>query len=177
GPIGLGSVPATDPAKAAAGEVTGRLALDAIARDARPSTLVTRAALENAVAGVAGTGGSTNGILHLLAIAHEAGVELGLDDVDRIAARTPVVISLVPGGRFAAGDAHRAGGTAAVMRQLLPWLDGDAATVDGRTIAEHAAAAPDADGEVVAPGDRPFKPGGAQRVLRGNLAPEGAVVK
>jgi dihydroxy-acid dehydratase len=177
GPIGLGSVPATDPAKAAAGETAGRLALDVIERDVRPSALVTTAALRNAVTGVAGTGGSTNGVLHLLAIASEAGLELTLDDFDRIAARTPVVTSLTPGGRFVATDLHRVGGTAAVMKQLLPWLDADAATVDSRTIGEHAAAAPDPDGEVIAPGDRPFKPGGALRVLRGNVAPEGAVVK
>ena len=177
GPIGLGSVPAADPAKPGAGEAAGRLALDVIERDVRPSALVTAAALRNAVTGVAGTGGSTNGVLHLLAIASEAGVELTLEDFDRIAAGTPVVTSLTPGGRFVATDLHRVGGTAAVMKQLLPWLDADAPTVDGRTIGEHAAAAPDPDGEVIAPGDRPFKPGGALRVLRGNVAPEGAVVK
>jgi dihydroxy-acid dehydratase len=177
GPIGLGGVPATDPAKASAGEAAGRLALDVIERDVRPSALVTRAALENAVVGIAGTGGSTNGVLHLLAFAEEAGVELTLDDFDRLAASTPVVASLTPGGRFVAGDLHRAGGTAAVMKQLLDHLHADAPTVDGRTLAEHAAAAPDPDGEVVAPAERPFKPGGALRVLRGNLAPDGAVVK
>ncbi len=177
GPIGLGSVPATDPAKPAAAEAAGRLAVDVVARDLRPSALVTEAALANAVTGVAGTGGSTNGVLHLLAIAQEAGVELTLDAIDAVAARTPVVASLTPGGRFVAGDLHRVGGSAAVMKQLLPWLDGAALTVDGRTLAEHAAAAPDADGEVLAPHDAPFKPGGALRVLRGNLAPEGAVVK
>ncbi|MBV8561824.1 MAG: dihydroxy-acid dehydratase [Actinobacteria bacterium] len=177
GPIGLGSVTATDPEKPAAAEAAGRLAVDVVARDLRPSALVTEAALANAVTGVAGTGGSTNGVLHLLAIAEEAGVPLTLDTIDAIARRTPVVASLTPGGKYVAGDLHRAGGTAAVMKQLLPWLDGDALTVDGRTLAEHAAAAPDPDGEVLAPHDAPFKPGGALRVLRGNLAPEGAVVK
>jgi dihydroxy-acid dehydratase len=177
GPIGLGSVPAADAHKPEAAEATGRLALDVVARDVRPSSLVTERSLANAVAGVAGSGGSTNGVLHLLAIAQEAGVDLTLETIDAIAARTPVVASLTPGGRYVAADLHRAGGSAALMRQLLPWLDGDASTVDGRTIAEHAAAAPDADGEVLAPHDRPFKPGGALRVLRGNLAPEGAVVK
>ena len=177
GPIGLGSVTATDPAKGEAGEAAGRLALDVIERDLRPSALVTREALENAIVGVAGTGGSTNAVLHLLAIASEAGVELTLDDFDRLSASTPVVASLTPGGRFVAGDLHRVGGNAAVMKQLLGHLHGDAPTVDGRTIAEHAAAAPDPDGDVVAPAASPFKPGGALRVLRGNLAPEGAVVK
>ncbi len=177
GPIGLGSVPAADPGKAAAGETAGRLAVEAIERDVRPSALVTRAALTNAVTGIAGTGGSTNGVLHLLAIAAEAGVELTLEDFDELASRTPVVASLKPGGNYVATDLHGVGGTAAVMKQLLPLLDADAPTVDGRTIGEHAAAAPDADGEVVAPHDRPFKPGGALRILRGNLAPEGAVVK
>jgi dihydroxy-acid dehydratase len=177
GPIGLGGIPATDPAKAEAGEAAGRLALDVIERDVRPSALVTREALENAIVGVAGTGGSTNSVLHLLAIAGEAGVELALDDFDRLSASTPVVASLTPGGRFVAGDLHRVGGNAAVIKQLLGHLHADAATVDGRTLAEHAASSPDPDGEVIAPIATPFKPGGALRVLRGNLAPEGAVVK
>ena len=139
GPIGLGSVPAADPAKAEAGEAAGRLVLDVIERGVRPSSLVTRAGLENAIVGVTGTGGSTNAVLHLLAIANEAGVALELEDFDRLSASTPVVTSLTPGGRFVAGDLHRAGGTAAVIKQLLPHLHGDAPTVDGRTIAEHAA--------------------------------------
>jgi dihydroxy-acid dehydratase len=177
GPIGLGSVTATDPAKAEAGEAAGRLALDLVERDVRPRALVTREALENAIVGVAGTGGSTNGVLHLLAFAEEAGVPLGLHDFDRIARSTPVVASLTPGGKYVAGDLHRVGGSAAVIRQLLPHLHGEARTVDGRTLAEIGAAAPEPDGEVVAPHDAPFKPGGALRVLRGSLAPEGAVVK
>src|SRR5947209_419555 len=177
GPIGLGSVPATDAGKAAAGEAAGRLALDVVARDVRPRSLVTREALENAIVGVAGTGGSTNGVLHLLAFAEEAGVALTLDDFDRLSRSTPVVASLTPGGKYVAGDLHRVGGSAAVIKQLLPHLHADAPTVDGRTLAEIGAAAPDPDGEVVAPLDAPFKPGGALRILRGNLAPEGAVVK
>jgi len=177
GPIGLGSIPAMDPAKAEAGRAAGRLALDVLERGVLPSSIVTREALENAIVGVAGTGGSTNGVLHLLAIADEAGVELGLDDFDRLSAATPVVTSLSPGGRYVAGDLHRVGGSAAVMKQLLAHLHADAQTVDGRTLAEHAAGAADPDGDVIAPASRPFKQAGALRILRGNLAPDGAVVK
>jgi dihydroxy-acid dehydratase len=177
GPIGLGGIPAADPAKPDAAAAAGRLIMDAIARDTRPSMLVTRAGLENAIVGVTGTGGSTNAVLHLLAIADEAGVELALDDFDRLSSSTPVVASLTPGGSFVAGDLHRVGGTAAVMKQLLAHLHGEAPTVDGRTIAEHAAAAPEPDGDVVASAATPFKPGGALRVLRGNVAPDGSVVK
>jgi dihydroxy-acid dehydratase len=177
GPIGLGSITAADPAKAEAGRAAGRLVLDVIARDLRPSTIVTRDALENAIVGVAGTGGSTNSVLHLLAIAHEAGVELALEDFDRLSASTPVVTNLTPGGRYVAGDLHRVGGTGAVIKQLQGHLHLDAPTVDGSSLAEHAAAAADPDGEVLAPVERPFKPGGALRVLRGNLAPDGAVTK
>ena len=177
GPVGLGGITATDPAKPAAAEQAGRLVLDVIARGARPSEFVTAAGIRNAIVGVAGTGGSTNSVLHLLAIADEAGVPLELEDFDRLSASTPVVTSLTPGGRFVAGDLQRVGGTAAVMKQLQAHLDTGAPTVDGRTIGEHAASAADPDGEVIAPSATPFKPGGALRVLRGNLAPEGAVVK
>jgi dihydroxy-acid dehydratase len=177
GPIGLGGVPATDPAKGDAAEAAGRLVLDVIARGARPSSLVTRASLENAIVGVTGTGGSTNSVLHLLAIANEAGAELTVADFDRLSASTPVVTNLTPGGRYVAADLHRAGGTAAVVRQLLAHLHADAPTVDGRTLAEHAAGADDPDGEVIAAAGAPFKPGGALRVLRGSLAPDGAIVK
>jgi len=104
GPIGLGSVPATDPAKGDAAEAAGRLVLDVIARGVRPSALVTRASLENAIVGVTGTGGSTNGVLHLLAIAREAGAELTLADFDRLSATTPVVTNLTPGGRYVAAS-------------------------------------------------------------------------
>ena len=177
GPIGLGGITATDPAKPAAAEQAGRLVLDVIARGVRPSAIVTAAGIRNAIVGVSGTGGSTNSVLHLLAIADEAGVPLELEDFDRLSASTPVVTSLTPGGRFVAGDLQRVGGTAAVMKQLQEHLDTDAPTIDGRTIGEHAAAAADPDGEVIAPIAEPFKPGGALRILRGNLAPDGAVVK
>jgi dihydroxy-acid dehydratase len=177
GPIGLGGITATDSAKPAAAERAGRLVLDVIARGVRPSAIVTAAGIRNAIVGVSGTGGSTNSVLHLLAIADEAGVPLELEDFDRLSASTPVVTSLTPGGRFVAGDLQRVGGTAAVMKQLQEHLDTSAPTIDGQTIGEHAAAAADPDGEVIAPISQPFKPGGALRILRGNLAPDGAVVK
>jgi dihydroxy-acid dehydratase len=176
-PIGLGEIGAADPRKAEAARAAGRLAVDVVRRGVRPRSIVTRAALENAIVGVAGTGGSTNGVLHLLAIANEAGIELTLGDFDRLAASTPVVTNLKPGGRYVAGDLERAGGTAAVVRQLLDHLHSDAPTVDGATLGEHADGAADPDGEVVASAHQPFKPGGALRVLHGNLAPDGAVVK
>ena len=123
GPIGLGGITATDPAKPAAAEAAGRMVLDVVARGVRPSAFVTAAGLRNAIVGVSGTGGSTNSVLHLLAIADEAGIPLELEDFDRISASTPVVTSLTPGGRFVAGDLQRVGGTAAVMKQLLAHLD------------------------------------------------------
>ena len=177
GPAGLGGVTATDPAKPDAAVAAGRMVLDVIARDARPSSFVTREGLENAIVGVTGTGGSTNAVLHLLAFADEAGVELTLDDFDRLSASTPVVTSLTPGGRYVAGDLHRVGGTPTVMQRLSEHLHLDAPTVDGRTLGEIAASAAEPDGDVVALAAAPFKPGGALRVLRGNLAPDGAVVK
>jgi dihydroxy-acid dehydratase len=138
-----------------------------------------RRALLNAMAGVVASGGSTNAVLHLLAIAREAGVPLTLDDLAGVSARTPVLASLVPGGEHVAEEFHRAGGTRTLMRELIAGglVDGEAGTVDGRTLAEASADAPAPDGDVLQPLSRPFKPSGALYVLRGNLAPEGAVVK
>ncbi len=150
GPAGLGGVPAADPAKPAAAVAAGRFALDVIARGARPSSFVTREGLENAIVGVTGTGGSTNAVIHLLAIADEAGVELTLDDFDRLSASTPVVTSLTPGGRYVAGDLHRVGGTPTVMKRLREHLHTAAPTVDGRTLGEIASSAAEPDGAVVA---------------------------
>jgi dihydroxy-acid dehydratase len=145
-----------------------------------PSQIVTREALENAAASVAATGGSTNGVLHLLAIARELGIPFELDDFDRIAARTPVVASLKPGGRFVATDVHEAGGVALVARELLKHdlVHGDAPNVDGRTLGEIATAVLERPGqEVVVSIETPIKPTGGLAILRGNLAPEGCVVK
>src|SRR5207302_7758020 len=134
----------------------------------------------NAAAAVAATGGSTNGVLHLLAIAHELGIELELEDFDRIAERTPIVADLKPGGRFVATDLHAAGGVALVARELLKagLVHGDAPNVDGRALSQVAAAVVEPPGqEVVVPIERPLKATGGLAILRGNLAPEGCVVK
>jgi dihydroxy-acid dehydratase len=142
-------------------------------------TFLARRALLNAMTGIAATGGSTNGVLHLLAIAREAGVELTLDDLAEVAARTPVIASLAPSGRYVADDFHAAGGTRTLIRELAraELLDGGAPTVSGRTLREETADAVEPDGEVVFTVKRPFKPTGALAVLRGNLAPQGSLVK
>jgi dihydroxy-acid dehydratase len=179
-PGGLNGIPAEDPAKDEAARRTGELVMDLVRRDVRPSAIVTREAIENGIASVAATGGSTNGVLHLLAIAHELGVALDIDDFGTVADRTPVVADMRPGGRFVAADIHRAGGVALVMRELLKrdLLHGGAQTVDGRTIAEIAASARETAGqEVVVPIETPLKPTGGLAILRGSLAPDGCVVK
>jgi dihydroxy-acid dehydratase len=180
-PSGLNGIPAEDPAKDAAAQRTGELVMDLVRRDIRPSSIVTRAALENGIASVAATGGSTNGLLHLLAIAHEFGIELDIDDFGTVADRTPVIGDMVPGGRYTATDMFEAGGVGLVMRELLKrpgLLHGDASTVDGLTIAEIAAAAVETPGqEVVVPLETPLKATGGLAILRGSLAPEGCVVK
>src|SRR5512145_1849010 len=173
-PAGLNGIPALVPAKAAAAEQTGRLVMDLLRRDVRPSQVITRDALENAIASVAATGGSTNGVLHLLAIAWELGIPLTIDDFDRIAARTPVVASLKPAGRFVATDVYEAGGVALVARELVKrdLLHVDAPNVDGRSLGEIAAAVQERPGqEVVVPIETPLKPTGGLGILYGNLAP------
>jgi dihydroxy-acid dehydratase len=149
------------------------------ARDVRARTFVTRASLENAIAAVAASGGSTNGVLHLLAIARAAGVALSIDDFDTVAARTPVLCDLKPGGRFTAVDLHRAGGVAVLARNLLAaGLASDVPTVSGRSLAEEARDAVEAAGQqVILPRERALKPTGGLAILRGSLAPEGCVVK
>jgi dihydroxy-acid dehydratase len=179
-PAGLNDVPAMDPAKHDAAYEAGRIAMTLVRDDIRPSQVITRAALENAAAAVAATGGSTNGVLHLLAIAYELGLELTIDEFDRIAERTPVIADIKPGGRFVATDLHAAGGVALVARELLKagLVHGDAPNVDGRSLAEVAAGVVETPGqEVVVPIERPLKATGGLAVLRGNLAPEGSVVK
>ncbi len=149
-------------------------------RDVRPSTIVSRAALENGIAAVAATGGSTNGVLHLLALAREAGLPLEIDEFGAIADRTPVVADMKPGGRYSAAELYDAGGVSLVMRELLKrgLLHGDAPTVDGRTIAEIAAATTETPGQlVVLPIETPLKATGGLTILRGSLAPDGCVIK
>jgi dihydroxy-acid dehydratase len=179
-PAGLNGIPALSPAKGEAAEQAGRLVMDLLRRDVRPSDVITREALENAIASIAATGGSTNGVLHLLAIARELDIPLTIDDFDRIAARTPVVASLKPGGRFVATDVYEAGGVALVARELLKrdLVHAGAPNVDGRSLSEIAAAVEERPGqEVVVPIEEPLKPTGGLAILYGNLAPEGCVVK
>ena len=180
-PAGLNGIPAEDPDKEAAARRTGEIVMDLVRRDVRPSSLVTRASLENGIASIAATGGSTNGVLHMLAIAHEFGIPLAIDDFGRIADRTPLIADMRPGGRYAATELYEAGGVALVMRELLKrpgLLHGDEPTVDGRTIAQIAAAAVETPGQkVVLPLETPLKPNGGLAILHGSLAPEGCVVK
>jgi len=180
-PAGLNAIPAEDPGKDEAARRSGELVMDLVRRDVRPSAFVTREALENGIASVAATGGSTNGVLHLLAIAHEFGLHLDIDEFGAVADRTPLIADMQPGGRFTATDMFEAGGLGLVMRELLKrpgLLHGDSATVDGRTIAEIAADTAETDGqEVVVQIEAPIKPNGGLAILRGTLAPEGCVVK
>ncbi len=179
-PMGLSSVPATNAGKSAAGRRAGELVLDLLRRDVTPSKIITKAAIENAITGIAATGGSTNGVLHLLAIANEANISLSIDDFDRISSRVPILADLKPGGRFVATDLYAAGGTALIAKRLLEagLLRGDCITVTGRTLAEEAAAAKETPAQqVVRKLDAPLKPTGGLVILKGNLAPEGCVVK
>jgi dihydroxy-acid dehydratase len=179
-PAGLNGIPAEDPKKDEAARRTGELVMDLVRADTRPSSIVNRAAIDNGIASVAATGGSTNGVLHLLAIAHEFGIPLDVDDFGTIADRTPIVADMLPGGRFSASQMYDAGGVGLVMRELLKrdLLHGDAPTVTGETIAQIAAATVETPGqEVVVPIERPIKPIGGLAILRGSLAPDGCVVK
>ena len=178
--MGSGDVPATDPDKRQVAVRTGALVMEVLHNDRRPSRIVTREALENAIASVVATGGSTNAVLHLLAIANEAGVALEIDDFDRISARVPLLADLKPGGRFVAADLHAAGGTRLLARRLIEAgvLHAEALTVSGRTVAEEAARASETRGqEVIRPVSAPLKTTGGLVILRGNLAPDGCVVK
>jgi dihydroxy-acid dehydratase len=179
-PMGLSSVPATNAAKGNAGYRAGEMVMDLLRRDITPSKIITKSAIENAIAGVAATGGSTNSVLHLLAIASEANIPLSIDDFDRISSRTPILADLKPAGRFVATDLYAAGGTALVAKRMLEgkFLNGDCLTVTGRTLAQEAAAAKEADKqEVVRQLSSPLKPTGGLVILKGNIAPEGCVIK
>ncbi len=179
-PGGLNAIPALHPAKEQAAEQAGRIAMDLVRKDIRPSRILTRAAFENAIASVAAMGGSTNGVLHLLALARELGVPLTIDEFDGILERTPVIADMKPWGRFVATDVYEAGGLSLVTRELLRkgLVDGDAMTVDGRTLAELAEDVRETPGQqVVTTIEQPVKPRGGLAILHGNLAPEGCVIK
>jgi dihydroxy-acid dehydratase len=179
-PMGLSSTPATNDAKAESGRRAGELVVDLLRRNVLPSQIINKTSIENAIAGVAATGGSTNAVLHLLAIANEAKLSLSIDDFDRISSRVPILADLKPGGKFVATDLYAAGGTALVAKRLLEGglLHGESITVTGRTLAEEANTAKEAPGqEVVRKLNAPLKPTGGLVILKGNLAPEGCVVK
>ena len=179
-PAGSAMVPAEDDDKGTVAERIGEMTMRVLREDLRPSRIITRNSLENAIAMVCVSGGSTNGVLHLLAVAREVGVDLEIDDFERISKRTPLLADLKPGGRFVATDLYAAGGVPLLLNRLAEagLLHEDEMTVTGRTIGEEAAAAGEAPGqEVVRPLSDPLKQGGGLAILRGNLAPDGAVVK
>ena len=180
-PAGLNGIPAEDPAKDDAARRTGELVMDLVRRDARPSAFVTREALENGIASIAATGGSTNGVLHLLAIAHEFGIDLDIDEFGAIADRTPIVADMRPGGRYVASDMYDAGGVSLVMRELLK-RPGCSTAGRRRSTAGPSPRSPPTpvatDGQqVVVPIETPLKPTGGLAILHGTLAPDGCVVK
>ncbi len=178
-PMGAGDVPAVNPRKTEVARECGRMVMRCLESDIRPRALITRAALDNAITGVAATGGSTNAVLHLLAIAREAGVPLTIDDFDRVCSRTPVIADLKPGGRYTAVDLERAGGVALVARRLFEaghLTDGP--TVTGRSLREEAMAATETSGQdVVRSTAAPLAERGGMAILRGSLAPGGCVIK
>jgi dihydroxy-acid dehydratase len=179
-PVGFNDVPATVEQKLQRARGLGELAMSVVEADRRPSAILTATAIRNAIAAVAASGGSTNAVLHLMSIAHEARVRIDLDEFDEIARRTPLLCDLKPGGRYAAQALHAAGGTALVLRRLIDGgqVDGSALTVTGRTLAEECESAVETPGQkVVASLAAPFEPHGGLAVLRGNLAPEGSVTK
>jgi len=179
-PIELSGVPATAPNKLEATREAGRILMDAVRANRRPSQIITRKSLENTIASVAASGGSTNAVLHLLAIAREMGIKLSIDDFDAISARTPYICSLTPAGKYVASDYQAAGGSRLLTKRMIDagFADGSALTVSGKTLAEEAALAKEPPGQdVIATFEKPIKPNGGLVILRGNLAPEGCVMK
>ncbi len=179
-PMGFNSVPAMDPQKDKISFDCGKVVMNLLQKGIRPKDILTREAFENAIAGVAATGGSTNAVLHLLAISREMGVDLQIDDFQTVSARTPLVADLKPSGRFVASDMHRAGGIRLLTRRLVEgkYLHPKTLTVTGRSLAEESENATETPGqEVIVPLDKPLKATGGLVVLKGNLAPEGCVAK
>jgi dihydroxy-acid dehydratase len=179
-PLGSAAVPAIDKRKDAVGVQAGELIMDLLRRDLKPRDILTRQAFENAIASVATTGGSTNAVLHLLALAREAGVPLTIDEFDTISDRTPLYVDLMPGGRYSAVHVDQAGGIPVIVKRMVDggFVDGAALTVSGKTLAEEIATVTEAPGQdVIRPLGEPLKPHGGLIILHGGLAPEGAVVK
>ncbi|MFI1486886.1 IlvD/Edd family dehydratase [Streptomyces sp. NPDC020747] len=174
---GVAGTPASDSRLLEAAHGTGRLAVDMVAVDRRPGTFLTKASFHNAIVALAAIGGSTNAVVHLLAIAGRLGIDLSLDDFDRIGSRVPVLVDLQPAGRFLMEDFHRAGGLSAVLREVRDLLDPDALTVTGEPLVNHLDDAPIWDGEVIRTRAEPLVAEGGIAVLRGNLAPDGALIK
>lgn len=179
-PMSFNGVPALDSHKESVSARCGHLVMDLLKRDLRPKDIITRDALENAIAAVASTGGSTNAVLHLLAVAHEIGVALDIDDFDAVNQRIPLIADLKPGGRYMAADLYQAGGTRLVAKRLLEagLLKGECMTVTGRIIGEEAETASETSGQtVIYHAEKPIKATGGLVILHGNLAPDGCVVK
>ena len=179
-PMGFNGIPALDPQKKSVSTQCGNFIIDLLKRDLRPKQIITRDALENAIAAVASTGGSTNAVLHFLALAHEIGVELNIDDFDTINQRIPLITDLKPSGKYLAADLYQAGGTRLVAKRLIEagLLKGDCITVTGRTLNEETETASETPGQkVLYPVESPIKSTGGLVILHGNLAPEGCVVK
>lgn len=179
-PPGSASVPATAPGKGDVSYEAGKIVMETLKKGIKPSDVFTRAAFENAIASVAATGGSTNAVLHLLALAHDAGVELELEDFNRISDRTPLLVDLKPGGHYVAADVWTAGGVQSITKKLIAggYVDGSAKVVTGQTLEESVAHAEETPGQqVIQPLDKPLKPTGGLVILQGNLAPDGGVVK
>lgn len=174
---GIAGTPATDSRLLEAAHGTGRLAVEMVAADRRPSTLLTKASFHNAIVALAAIGGSTNAVVHLLAIAGRLGIDLTLDDFDRIGSGVPVLVDLQPAGRFLMEDFHRAGGLHAVLHEVRELLDPDALTVTGKPLADYLDDAPIWDAEVIRTRAHPVVREGGIAVLRGNLAPDGALIK
>jgi len=179
-PIELSGVPATAPGKREAARAAGRMIMDAVRVNRRPSQIITRKSLENTIASVAASGGSTNAVLHLLAIAREMGIELNIDDFDAISKRTPYICDLQPAGKYMAWHYQEAGGSRLLAKRMIDggYADGSALSISGKTLAEEAALAHETPGQVVIHKfENPIKPNGGLVILRGNLAPEGCVMK
>ncbi len=179
-PMGMNDIPAEDSAKEDVALQAGSMLLELIEKDMRPSKIVTKQALVNSVAAATGSGGSTNAVLHLLAFAREAGIDLTIDEIEAISKKTPIIADMRPTGKYVAFDLFKAGGIKLFAKRMLDggWLDGSTQNVNGKTLAETVADAVETEGQkVVLPVDKPIKPSGGLVVLKGNLAPNGAVVK